>query len=239
MKRFICLITSVIIFFSSLSQQVLAEVKKNYEQIIGSHLVVGTILKDKNGFSKGETVEVLQGEKQKVFLVKSLSTGKTSWIDRSSINIAPDKNENIPELDKEIIEEYVNYKNFKSPTKYLIWVDLLRQKTYVLLKGENGYRLHKIMPCATGINMAPTPKGVFQISSRGNWFYSDYYKQGGKYWVRFNGSYLFHSLPMDKQGRVVDYTIGKKASHGCVRLKVEDAYWLYKNVPNKTLVYIN
>ena len=45
------------------------------------------------------------------------------------------------------------------------------------------------------------------------------------------GDYLFHSVPYNKdQSEVVDYTLGVPASHGCIRLKTEDAKWIYDNI---------
>ncbi|WP_278279724.1 L,D-transpeptidase [Clostridium sp. DMHC 10] len=32
--------------------------------------------------------------------------------------------------------------------------------------------------------------------------------------------------------------LGTKASHGCVRLSIEDAKWMYDNIPRDTLVNI-
>ena len=71
-------------------------------------------------------------------------------------------------------------------------------------------------------------------------FFSDKYNQGGKYWVQFYGDYLFHSVPYNKdQSEVVDYTLGVPASHGCIRLKTEDAKWIYDNIESGTKVIIN
>ncbi|WP_446715314.1 L,D-transpeptidase [Caloramator sp. Dgby_cultured_2] len=156
----------------------------------------------------------MKGEKQKFYYVRSLSTNKLAWVKSSEIAIASQQNIEIEELSKEILENYINTKNFRTPSKYLIWVDLLRQNAHVFVKNNGRYKLIKTMPCSTGLNTAPTPKGTFRISARGKWFYSSFYRQGAKNWVRFNGPYLFHSVPMDKQGRVVDKTLGKKQVMG-------------------------
>ena len=94
--------------------------------------------------------------------------------------------------------------------------------------------------CSTGIASEPTPTGIFKVTDRGEWFYSEQYEQGGKYWVQFLGDYLFHSLPYDEdQDEIVDNTLGVPASHGCIRLDTEDAKWIYDNIPNDTTVIIN
>jgi hypothetical protein len=38
-------------------------------------------------------------------------------------------------------------------------------------------------------------------------------------------------------GKVLDGTMGKPASHGCIRLRIEDAKWLYQ-LPSGTKVLI-
>ncbi|MDO6355506.1 L,D-transpeptidase [Caloramator sp. CAR-1] len=237
--KFIIKLVVLVLLLNIITFKANAKATLSYDDIVGSDVVTGIIAKDTANFQMGELVEVIKGEKQKFYYVRSLSTNKLAWVKSSEIAIASQQNIEIEGLDKEIIENYINNKNFKTPSKYLIWVDLLRQNTHVFIKERDGYKLIKTMQCSTGLNTAPTPKGIFRISARGKWFYSNFYRQGAKHWVRFSGPYLFHSVPMDKQGKVVDNTLGKKASHGCVRLSINDSYWIYKNMPNGTIVYIN
>lgn len=134
----------------------------------------------------------------------------------------------------------INTLNIESKTPYILYVNLNEQKTYVYEGSLNNWNLLKVMDCSTGVEGEETPKGIFSVSSRGDWFFSEEYQQGGKYWIQFMGDYLFHSLPFDEtQNNIVDYTLGEPASHGCVRLKVEDAKWLYDNVSDTTKVIIN
>lgn len=136
--------------------------------------------------------------------------------------------------------ETINTLNIESNTSYLIYVNLNDQKTYVYEGSSNNWTLEKDFPCSSGIESEATPKGVYTITGRGDWFYSDEYEQGGKYWVQFWGDYLFHSLPYDEtQNTIVDYTLGVPASHGCIRLAVEDSKWLFENMPDDTKVIIN
>lgn len=88
-----------------------------------------------------------------------------------------------------------------------------------------------------------TPRGVFQIESdrRGKAFYTPRHEQGGKYWVGFKGVYLFHSIPTDEKGNFIDEEaekLGQPASHGCIRLPVDVAKYIYDNVPEKSRVII-
>ncbi|MEW5932379.1 MAG: L,D-transpeptidase [Bacillota bacterium] len=122
---------------------------------------------------------------------------------------------------------------------WAVAVDIDRQKVFVYRDGE----LARSMVCSTGTADKPTPVGEFRIQNRGEWFFSEKYKQGGRWWVSFHnwGEYLFHSVPMDREGRILEEEaarLGHPASHGCVRLSLEDAEWLYRNIPAGTPVTI-
>ncbi|HLR34782.1 MAG TPA: L,D-transpeptidase family protein [Tissierellales bacterium] len=88
-----------------------------------------------------------------------------------------------------------------------------------------------------------TPKGVFEIESgrRGEWFFAERFMQGGKYWVGFRDSYLFHSLPCNEDQIIIKEEankLGQPASHGCIRLPEKIAKYIYDNVPDGSLVII-
>lgn len=124
-------------------------------------------------------------------------------------------------------------------TQYQVDVSVSEQKVRVW-EGEN---LVKELVASTGINDS-TPLGEFTIHHRGEWFFSEKYQQGAIWWVAFtkNGKYLFHSLPMDKNKQIIPEEaakLGAPASHGCIRLSIEDAQWFYDTVPHGTMVYIH
>lgn len=141
---------------------------------------------------------------------------------------------------QEITPNNINTLSIVSKTPYLIYLSLSKQTTYVYKNINDSWSLEKEFLCSTGIEGQETPKGVFYITNRGNWFYSDEFQQGGKYWIQFMGDYLFHSVPFDEsQTTVLDDTLGTPSSHGCIRLKVDDVKWLYDNLPNDTKIIIN
>lgn len=141
---------------------------------------------------------------------------------------------------QEITPNNINSLSVASKTSYLVYLSLDKQITYVYEGSNNNWNLIKEFPSSTGIDGEETPKGIFAVTNRGEWFYSEEFQQGAKYWVQFMGDYLFHSLPFDEsQNNIVDYTIGEPSSHGCIRLEVEDAKWLYDNVDNDTKIIIN
>ncbi len=125
-----------------------------------------------------------------------------------------------------------------NPPDWKIDVSVGEQKVRVY----DGDTLVKDWTASTGANNS-TPTGTFLLQNRGEWFFSSKYQQGAQYWVSFKdwGTYLFHSVPMDRQGTVIDEEaakLGTPASHGCVRLATEDAQWLYRNIPTGTPVSI-
>lgn len=123
---------------------------------------------------------------------------------------------------------------------YWIDVDISDQRVRIM----QGDQVAKEMIASTGVEGHETPLGTFEIQNRGTWFFNEKYRQGAKYWVSFKdwGVYLFHSLAMDKDQNVIEEEaakLGQPASHGCVRLKTEDAKWIYDNIPERTKVVIH
>src|SRR5258708_12553685 len=97
------------------------------------------------------------------------------------------------------------------------------------------------METSSGLDTTPdntTPRGVFHVERRGPSFFNPKYQSGAWWWVGFKGAPrhetgLFHSVPFDRGGKVIAgeaEKLGHKASHGCLRLSIEDARWIYENV---------
>lgn len=185
----------------------------------------------------GENVQILQDKGLKWYLVKQ-DSGRSGWIKNTFILIPKDPDTNNTDLKKSEIEDYVNYKKFESETDYFVLVEIDRQKVYIFNGQEGDWKLTETILCGTGKNVSPTTTGKFKIKGRGKWFYSERLGSGAMYWVKFNGSYLFHSVAMDKNKNIIDNTVGRRCSSGCVRMKVEDAKWFYENIPENTEVVI-
>lgn len=95
--------------------------------------------------------------------------------------------------------------------------------------------------CSTGKDGLDTPTGTFTVSDRGDSFYSETEKEGAYYWTRFKGTFLFHSVPFGPNRKIKpeeQEKLGTKASHGCVRLALENAKWIYDNIPDGTKVTV-
>ncbi len=186
---------------------------------------------------KRESVLILRDFSLKWYLIKH--NGDEVWVKAEDISIPKDEPSAKDSLSDREIECFVNTRGFESPTDKFIWVDIHRQQVYILKGRKGSYRLDMRISCATGRNQSPTTRGLFYVSDKGEWFYSSRLKSGAKFWVRFNGSYLFHSVAMDKEGNVTDPILGEKRSSGCVRMSISDAEYVYRNVREKTAVWVN
>ncbi len=101
----------------------------------------------------------------------------------------------------------------------------------------------RAMLCSTGLN-GSTPKGTFYTKGKWNWgeLINDVY---GQYCTHITGDILFHSVYyMEKYDKSSQATrqfnrLGSAASHGCIRLSVMDAKWIYKTckVGTKVTIY--
>ncbi len=122
---------------------------------------------------------------------------------------------------------------------YLIDVSIGEQKVRIYNNGT----VIKEWIVSTGKN-GSTPLGSFTIQNRGEWFFSEKYQQGAKWWVSFKdwGVYLFHSIPMDRDRNVIAEEadkLGNPSSHGCIRLEIDHAKWIYDHIPTGTPVSIH
>jgi lipoprotein-anchoring transpeptidase ErfK/SrfK len=127
-----------------------------------------------------------------------------------------------------------------------IWIQVSKEKQRVYIM--NGNNVIYTMVCSTGLDTSPdtsTPEGTFYIQrERGTSFYNPNEGEGAKYWVSWknHGEFLFHSVATDKNGNIIQSEaekLGQKASHGCVRLAVSDAKWIYDNIQYNTKVVIS
>lgn len=193
----------------------------------------------KGALEQDTQVEVLADKGYKWYNVKT-TQGETGWLKAEALNIDALYEVNPDSPTEEEIQTYLELKQLDSPTKYLVWVDIDRQQVYVLERENDGFKLFKRMKCSSGSNKSPTIRGTFTVKKdRGYYFYSQASSSGAKYWVRFDGLYLFHSIALDKNMNILDPTLGERVSAGCVRLSMEDSEWIYRNLPEGTTVYIN
>ena len=119
---------------------------------------------------------------------------------------------------------------------YLVKVNVAHNCITVYEKDENGeYNVPVVaFVCSTAREGKTTPLGTFTTSAKWDWAImgDGTYTQ---YVYRFNGPYLFHSVPYFTQSHSdLEYEeynkLGESASAGCVRMRAIDAKWIYDNV---------
>ena len=135
-----------------------------------------------------------------------------------------------------------------SPTKYRIVVDVKNQITTVYTQGSSRKydKVVRYMICSTGVLKPRTksPIGTFKLNGqKSRFYYFRMYNVYGQFATRITGPYLFHSYTYSKKktGALIKSgyrKMGSPASHGCIRLTVPDAKWIYDNVPKNTQVVI-
>jgi len=132
------------------------------------------------------------------------------------------------------------------PERFYIVLDVRNQIVFVYEKDEDGEytRLVRCFICSSGRTEpenpedpedkgTPTPTGIWRMGARER--FGKFAAFGGeyaRYWTQIVGGNYFHSIMFGKRevtalksgafGR-----LGSAVSHGCVRLYIEDAKWLY------------
>lgn len=115
-----------------------------------------------------------------------------------------------------------------SPSK----IDVYLKSQLVVIYNDDD-EVIKAFKCSSGKSSTPTRTGDYTIHHQYRWrlMIGDCYAQ---YASAFSGSYLFHSVPYDKQDASTMYNaaydkLGSPASAGCIRLCCRDAKWIYDN----------
>lgn len=128
---------------------------------------------------------------------------------------------------------------------YFLKVDISQQRVYAYAWSGDGYsKLVKKFKCSTGMPKTPTPRGTYQDSTGPGkrWHYFKDFGVWAQYAFYIQGNVMFHSVLYQKKGGHPTYgsvhNLGRKASHGCVRLAVKDAKWIWENCGVGTTVVI-
>lgn len=132
----------------------------------------------------------------------------------------------------------------KNPAPYMLYVNRKQNIVTVYKRDAQGnYTIpYKAMICSVGNEQGETPLGTFNTTDRYTWrlLVGGVY---GQYATRITGHILFHSVPYNAEDKgslnPAEYNkLGVPASHGCIRLTVADAKWIYDNCPPGTPVKI-
>ncbi len=132
------------------------------------------------------------------------------------------------------------------PARYALMVDVVNQITRAYTYDENGEYtiLVREMICSTGTEDYPTPLGTtIMPKKRARWGYFPQWDSHAQYLTRIDSANAFHSVLYSEADERTLSTksfeaLGTPASHGCVRLYVSDAKWIYDNCPEGTPVTV-
>ena len=118
---------------------------------------------------------------------------------------------------------------FSSSTGWLVLVSRSDCHVAVFSGGRGNWNLCDDFACAVGASSSPTITGTYATQSRRPSLDTD---SRARYCTQINGGYFFHTILSSNS------ELGHWASHGCIRLPVEKARWIYYNLPLRTTVNI-
>lgn len=135
-----------------------------------------------------------------------------------------------------------------NPHDFKIRVNRARNSFTVYTKdGENGYIIpYKVF--LTTLNATETPLGTYKFYAKYRWKYMHDDPSGRgiycQYLNRFYNGFIVHSLIYKDKADSHHFDadsynrLGAQSSDGCVRLRADQAKWVYENCPNGTEITI-
>ena len=134
-----------------------------------------------------------------------------------------------------------------TPVPFHVVVDVANQVTSVYGRDEQGEYTVVVrqMLCSTGKKATPSSVGDWVLNGRhATWcIFPKWGNSYARYWTRINSDIAFHSpiytAVSNSAMQISSYkALGRRASHGCIRLSVWDAKWIYDNIGKGTVVSI-
>ena len=139
---------------------------------------------------------------------------------------------------------------YSSSTNYLILCDKTKFKVRVYKGSKGSWTRIKDWDCTHG--GSDTPNGVFTIDDHvtkrdATWGWADFDFSSAAFSCHISAGNYFHSILFDKgtrgnpynqSYRILDDQVRTTYSHGCIRLKLENAEWVWDNIPFGTKVVV-
>ncbi len=133
-----------------------------------------------------------------------------------------------------------------TPVPYAITVDVTNQivTAYGLDENNEYTQVVRQMICSTGTRATPTDVGSWKLGAgRSRFPLFPKYNVYVQYWTPVANGFGFHSVIYNTKNTmdlwVGSYSqLGSRASHGCIRLLVDDAKWIYENAGKGTVVTV-
>lgn len=136
----------------------------------------------------------------------------------------------------EMIKSELNSKEINSDTNYFVAVSKSQRQVYIYHKEYDSWVNIKVFTCNIGAPDSPTIEGNFCSGLKGKDLRIN--ETCVKYFTQISGNYLFHSVPYNDIGEVIDGRLGEAVSHGCVRLSLADSKYIYDTIPARTGIKI-
>ncbi len=129
-------------------------------------------------------------------------------------------------------------KSYSSNTQYLIMVNCKTNRLGIYTGSKGNWTRKYYWKCSTGKSSTPSKKGQFTVGSKGKSFGTSTYTCW--YYTQWSGNYLFHSVLYypGSMTRIKHGKLGANLSHGCVRLDISNAKWIYDYIPRGTKVVV-
>lgn len=165
---------------------------------------------------------------------------KTSGSDSTAINYGTVNTDSV------LSAMYKKAQDYSSATNYLVLCNITNHRLVLFKESEGRWLSVMDSPISVGKASTPTPTGTFTVYNHWEYFDGDYNESRLTYqcwWSTcFYGSYYFHSVLYDYNsgypGRLRDGRMNVNVSHGCVRMPLEKAKYLYDHSPIGTKVRV-
>ena len=196
--------------------------------------------KERTGVSalSGATVYMIDHRNQAKAKIRT-PEGQEGWVNYNALSISSSKYTDDDDWSEALKTDFVNAMGYDSQTDYLVFISLKKQSVSVFLGEQYHWKMIRTHKCATGANRTPTPQVEYEYQyllksgwkNDGHWVYPVMYLDTKR-------GIALHSILYYYNGALMDGTMGRPASLGCIRLKQEDINWLADYIPPKTKVVI-
>lgn len=138
------------------------------------------------------------------------------------------------------IAMFVAAQQYSSPTSYLILVNRTTHRLGIYTGGKDHWNEVFYWACGDGKASTPTVEGVHRVIYKKPYFDSGV----ARCWWATNfaaGGYHIHSgtyAQTPQPTRLLNGSVGVGISHGCVRLAIDQAKWVYDNIPISSTVVV-
>ena len=203
---------------------------------------------DIDGNSSSEEIRRLQARLHTLcYLARTSVDGKLGDRTREAIKTFQEANglEVTGNVDEATQTRLFSGEAIENRLPYRVEVSIAEQRVYAYELSEAGeYELQSTFICSTGLGNS-TPRGIFLDGFPvDRWHYFAKYNCWAQYGYVIEGNIMFHSVIYSsanegsiRMGSV--YDLGSKASHGCIRLRVDDARWIFEHcAKGKTVIVI-